>query len=123
MKSIQQASGNILFRNQVHRERFQNTVRNTGHQTNSIPLTFAAAVFLLTADSQLWYKTEHVIHSVIIDFRQINVRGMSPDAYTLFQTAKDLYSDFMHITLSELADPELINDELFRLIIHSFIVK
>ncbi|MPM73818.1 hypothetical protein SDC9_120803 [bioreactor metagenome] len=48
---------------------------------------------------------------------------MDLDGYAIFHMAKELYSGKSHITVSELSDPELINDKLLRLIVNAFLVR
>ena len=81
-----------------------------------------AALFLLTADPFLWSKAQPAVALGSIDFSSIRIHGVDLDGYVLFHTAKDLYKGTKHISLSELTDPELVSDSVFRLLITAFLI-
>lgn len=58
-----------------------------------------------------------------ICFQDIRLHGIGEDGYALFHAAKDLYCSTTHISLSELADPEVISDEVFRLIVDALLIR
>ena len=82
-----------------------------------------AALYLLSADRFLWGKSVAAIQPDIIRFKEIQIHGVDLGGYVLFHTAKDLYQGTQHISLSELTDPELVGDEIFRLIIHALLIR
>lgn len=84
---------------------------------------YAAAVFLLTSDAFLWKKSKDCIGQSSIRFNDIRIHGVDLDGYAIFHTARDLYHGTDHIAISELSDPELINNKLLRLIINAFLVR
>lgn len=110
---------NSAFRNEAHRHRFEAAQQR--NLTDTIPQM--AAVYLLTADSFLWGKSQAAAIPERIDFKTIQIHGVDLDGYVLFHTAKDLYSGTKHISLSELTDPELVSDEAFRVIITAFLIR
>ena len=114
---------NEFFLNPAHRKRFENLLRSTELPLVSISPAYVSAIFLLAADDLLFRSAARYIHPTTVNFDSIDIKGMDFDSYTIFQTAKDLYRGILRITLSQLKDPELIDDELFRLIINSFIVR
>lgn len=63
------------------------------------------------------------VDSQLIHFEAIRIHGVDLDGYVIFHMAKELYSGKEHITISELSDPELINDKLLRPIVNSFLVR
>jgi len=83
----------------------------------------AAAVFLLTADPYLWSKARLLSKPERVNFSDIRIHGVDLDGYVLFYMAKDLYNRTKHISLSELIDPELVSDEVFRLIVTAFLIR
>ena len=84
---------------------------------------YAAAVFLLTSDTFLWKQSKDFINQSSIRFKDIRIHGVDLDGYAIFHTARDLYHGTDHIAISELSDPELIDDKLLRLIINAFLVR
>lgn len=62
--------------------------------------------------------TDHAVR-----FQDIRLHGMDVDGYALYHAAKDLYCGTEHISLSELADPDVIGDEVFRLIVDAILIR
>lgn len=106
-----------LFENEAHRQRFEETEENGTSFSGQ-----TAALFLLTADPFLWSKAQPAVALGSIDFSSIRIHGVDLDGYVLFHTAKDLYKGTKHISLSELTDPELVSDSVFRLLITAFLI-
>lgn len=50
------------------------------------------------------------------------LRGISPHNYALYRAAVGLCTDQRGVTLTELADPELVDDDAFRLIINAMLI-
>lgn len=72
-----------------------------------------AALYLLSADRFLWGKAISAIEPDIIHFQKIHIHSVDLNGYVLFHTAKDLYQETKHISLSELVDLELVGDMTF----------
>lgn len=107
------------FFNDCHWRRFEAAYKE--NLTNFAGQT--AAVFLLTVDPFLWSKSRLSVSAEGIAFSDIHIHAVDLDGYVLFHTAKDLYAGTKHITLSELADPELVSDEAFKLIVTAFLIR
>ena len=102
----------MAFTNLGHQLRFQsaliaNSMKNRIGQS---------ALYLLTADRDLWNRVSHHITEDGIHFGSMNINGCSTDEYALFCAAKDLYHCTRHITISDMADHTVINGKLFCLI-------
>ena len=113
----------MFFRNAEHRRRFQSVQKSGLFPLLSLSEAYATAVFLLTSDAFLWKQSKDCIDQSSIRFKDIRIHGVDLDGYAIFHTAKDLYQGTDHIALSELSDPELINDKLLRLIINAFLIR
>lgn len=50
------------------------------------------------------------------------LKGISISGYALYRAAVTLYTAQPAITLSEMADPELVDDDTFRLIINAMLI-
>gem|GEM_PF-186768 len=79
----------LLFRNARHKNRWNSIVKK-GMLNRAAP-AFAAALFLLTADEFLWNKSRYHVDNGKISFAEIDIRGVDPDGYAIFKTAKELY--------------------------------
>nr|WP_319489912.1 hypothetical protein [uncultured Caproiciproducens sp.] len=113
----------MLFRNAEHKKRFQSICKSGLFPKLEESYGYAAAIFLLSADAFVWSKTKSCVDSQLIHFEAIRIHGVDLDGYAIFHMAKELYSGKEHITVSELSDPELINDKLLRLIVNAFLVR
>lgn len=82
-----------------------------------------AAAYLLSADRILFERSVSAVKPDLILFRQIRIQGIDLRGYILFHSAKGLYQGTKHLSLSELTDPELIDDEVFYLIIAGFLIR
>ena len=108
----------MTFTSLGHQLRFQTAMINASMQ-NRIG---QAALYLLTADRDLWKRVSHHITSEGIHFGSMNINGCSTDEYALFCAAKDLYHCTRHITVSDMADPTVISSMLFRLICNAMTI-
>ncbi|WP_455617031.1 hypothetical protein [Eisenbergiella sp.] len=109
----------IPFYEKDHYSRFQNWLK----RKQSIDTgAWYAALYLLTADAALWKCAEKAVKPDFIDFTLISVCGADTDVYVLYHTAKDLYLGTRHVSLSELADKDLVNDKIFHIAAYAFLL-
>lgn len=83
---------------------------------------YYAAMYLLTANLPLHNRTEGHYSYLAIDFSNVSLKGISARNYTLFQTARRLLSGETRIDSCDLSDPEIVDDELFMLIINALLI-
>ena len=50
------------------------------------------------------------------DFQSVQLSGIQPELYSVYQAAKAISTGSHNITLADLASPELVTDEAFHLI-------
>lgn len=82
-----------------------------------------ASVYLLSADASLYERAIPAVAPDLIRFRDIHIRGVDLRGYILFHTAKGLYCGTKSLSLSEITDPELVDDEVFDLVIKAFLIR
>ncbi len=76
-----------------------------------------AALFLLTAYEDIWRR---MIWNFDIDgfhFQSVRLSGIRMELYSVYQAAKAIAADSRNIITADLADPNLVTDEAFQLII------
>ena len=112
----------LIFRDKMHRKNFH-TLLVTKRGNDHAPPGYAAAVFLLSVDQELWDKVQGSVLCTGIYFDRIRLGSVTLEQYILFHAAKDVYSGTKHIRLSELTDRELIPDEILRLIVNAFVIE
>ena len=82
-----------------------------------------AAIYLLTAEHRLWMQIKRFVEINEIKFGSFKPRDSSENGYTLLCCAKDLYLGTKHITISDLADTELIAPKMFALICNAMAIR
>ena len=80
-------------------------------------------LYLLTADRRLWIAAKGRTERNEIHLNRIKLREYSVNAYTLLCAAKDIYLGTKHLTVSDLADPELISPKMFALICKAMAIR
>lgn len=109
----------MQFRNEKHRSVFENAIRGM-NTNNKIKM---CALYLLTADGCLWSAAKRHIEKDEIHFSRIKLCKGTPTAYTLFCCAKDLALGTKHMTISDLADKELISSKDFAIICNAMSIR
>jgi hypothetical protein len=109
----------LLFYDPLHRIAFYNQYLKLNHQNAGL----ISAVYLLTADNELWKYSWKYIDWDSISFVKIKPKGLSPEAYILLCAAKDLYLGTEHISLSELADPVIVEKTTFCLVLNALGIR
>ena len=109
----------MTYINEKHRTRFTLVAKNV-HRENYALLS---ALYLLTADQRLWSCCKHHINNGCVFFENIKLNNCSERAYTLYCAAKDLTLGTKHITVSDLADADLVPPMLFRTICNAMAIR
>lgn len=111
-----------FFRNEEH----ENLMRNLFGTTKKMMLKrnrrYLAAVFLLSANPKLWELVNKDVTDTGIFFEDIKIKRLDLEQYVLFHTARDIYCNTKFVKDEELADPSLVPDELFDLIVNAFLL-
>ena len=103
---------NMFYKSHLHRRIFKQAIRErkTEDRVNQ------AVLYLLTANRTLWNRIKIHVTMDAIRFENFPMKHCTPEEYTLFCCAKDLYAGTRHITVTDLADPTVVTAEQFRLI-------
>ena len=107
------------FRNEKHRQVFDEAVRKRNKQNFAL----MAAIYLLTAEHKLWMQIKRFIERNEIKFDSFKPRDSSENGYALLCCTKDLYLGTKHITISDLADTELVVPRMFALICNAMAIR
>lgn len=107
------------YRNEKHRIVFAETIKHMKRNNKAL----MAALYLLTADFILWRCVKYAVVNNVICFEQVRLRGTNTNSYPLFCAAKDLYLGTKHLTVSDLADAELIAPKVFTLICNAMAIR
>lgn len=84
--------------------------------------SYYAAMYLLTASDTLLARTQKCFTDAGIAFSLATKPGISLDDYILYKAAVCYYTEQCGVTPDELADSELVNDQMFRLVINGLLI-
>lgn len=119
-KYIKESEANpMIFKNEKHSAAFRGAVRKLDRKNNAL----MSAVYLLTADNKLWNHAKRYIERNEVRFDTMRPKDSTENGYTLYCTAKDLYCGTKHITVSDLADTDLISPKMFGLICNAMSIR
>lgn len=111
-----------FYMNDDHRRYFLRLLEGHRGKIMKRNSRYLAAVFLLSSDRKLWKRVKHEVTDQGILFESIFIKGFTEDQYTLFFMAKDIYTGERFVQDEELADPEIVSDELYSLIVNAFLL-
>lgn len=109
----------VGYRNEKHREVFEEITAKMDKKNYAL----LSALYLLTADHRLWKIMKHHIQKNGVDFQNVSLKGIHENGYTLYCVAKDLYFGTKHLSVSDLADTELIRPQMFMLVCNAMAVR
>ncbi len=77
---------------------------------------YYAAMYLITVNDDLIERTAYCFNRDGIDFSKAHLKGISVQNYDLLMAAKQIYTGKRYIFQNDLGNPEIIDDDVFRLI-------
>lgn len=104
-------------------KRHESDFKKTLERIDSENYKLVSAVYLLTADTQLWRRVQTQVEKSSIRFDKMNLGSVDEKAYTLFCCAKDIYLGTKHITIADLADEQLISPKMFGNICNAMAIR
>ena len=103
----------MKFRNPKHAMICKTYVITTPYKLSNRCL---AAVYLLSANKETWLRARHAIKGNRIDFSELPKTGLDTYQYAIVSAAPDLCEDTRHITLYDVGDRNLMEYDLYDLI-------
>ena len=111
-----------MWQDDAHRKRMETLRLLLGCRKERDTPELFAALYLLTSSKELADRTFNCFFRGGIDFRYARRRGISSHDYTLLMAAKSLYCHTAEVTQGDLAEPQIIPDEAFRLLINALLI-
>ena len=111
-----------MWQDDAHRKRMETLRLLLGCRKERDTPEFFAALYLLTSSKELADRTFNCFFRGGIDFRYARRRGISSHDYTLLMAAKSLYCHTAEVTQGDLAEPQIIPGEAFRLLINALLI-
>lgn len=100
----------IKFKSALHRKTFTEFITANVKNPYLSRNEYIAAVFLLSADKFLWKRARSAFTGYSVNFKSIDITGITTEGYALFTAAKAVYHGGVDISLHELCDVNLIDD-------------
>lgn len=111
-----------LWRDEAHRQRMENMKARLGHRRNWDTRAFYAAMYLITSGESINKCAANCFCRYGFDHAYALLPGISTHDYTLFMAARGLCTDADGLTITDLADPEVVDTEAFVLIINAILI-
>lgn len=111
-----------LWHDPGHERRMKSVLCLTGHNLMRCTNAYYAALFLLTADIDLYCRTINCFTRTGIRFERAHKRGISILGYDLLGAAKTIFYGTPDLTLEDLANYEIIDTETFRLVATALLI-
>ena len=111
-----------LFPTAAHRQRMERVKARQGYRRRRDTPAYYAAMYLLTANEDIFNRTESCFRRYGILFDYASMRDILPHNYTLLSAAKDIYTDGSSVTLSDLAVSEVVDTLAFSLIVNALLI-
>ena len=112
------------FENPSHRDRFYDFFEKRILIVEKSRRNLVAAVFLLSADEGLWKQAEKYFLPCALDFSVMRLTGLTPDQYTLFKAAKEVYGGCkVQFDVDEYCDEEIMPLPLLNLVMTGYIIE
>ncbi len=99
-----------------HRERFLELFKRIKTNPLCSEQEYCAAIYLLTADPELWKTVMNKVTDENIDFKSIKLGAVDCDRYALYKSAKDILCHKYKLSLSELRSMEFLDEVTIKLI-------
>ena len=118
MYVIRQAKA-FRFEGQLHVIRMLDVVDRSRDFADS---KWLAAVYLLSAHTELWVQTSASIWRNQIDFPSVRLEGTGIQDYVLYRAAKGIFHGTLGATSEELADSALVSSETLLLVLNAAMI-
>ena len=115
----------MLFINTNHKNRFNNFYKHAEKRNWNVIKSNRnlAALFLLSGNEHLWKQIKSIVDEDTIDLKQVDIHSSNEEVYDVYQAVRFILYGAENLTLEDLAEPEIIEDDIVLLITNSFIVN
>lgn len=121
-KEIHGGKITTMYKSKPHERVFKKWVQLYKKQGYILSSRFTAALFVLSADKFLWDHSKYHIKPNAIDFDNIDIKGIEPDAYLLYKVAKDFTFKTTNVSTSELADRLITKETIFTVVLNGILI-
>ena len=111
-----------LWSTEIHRRNMSELDYLLGFHQSRNTRRFYAAMYLMTVNNDLIERTAYCFNRDGIDFSKVRIKGISVQNYDLLMAARQIYTGKRYIFQNDLANPEIIDDDVFRLIMNALLI-
>ena len=111
-----------LWKDGTHKERMEYAKTRLHYYRRRDTPAFYAALFLLTSSAELWKRSANCFYRKGFEPAYAVLGGISPHDYALISAAKGLYRGVGGPATMELADPDIVDAEVFRMIVNATLI-
>ena len=117
--SVMRRAGSIRFEGQLHLAQIMEAWHDRPDCADS---TWLAAVYLLSARTELWAQTSRVLQQSPIDFTAVRLNDISTQDYILYRAAKGIPQGTLGAAAEDLADRDLVGNNTLLLILSAALI-
>lgn len=111
-----------LWTDEAHRQRMEGMKAQLGYRRRRDTPTFYAAMFLLTSNAEIYERAANCFCKQGFIAEYARMKDVAPHDYALYVAARHLCTGAGGVSPEDLADPEIIDPEAFRLIVNAMLI-
>lgn len=121
-ENIQKGRIKTMFSDGLHEKIFNEEIALYEKRGFILTDRFTAALYVLTSNKDLWSRARYKVEPNKINFKAIDIKGISTDGYLLFNFAQDIIFMTKKVSIQELTDRRITNDKAFNIIVNSILI-
>ena len=110
----------MIYRDERHQHTFEKEVVM---RPESVSRALLAALYLLTADKNLWNQVKDHISLRRVYVEDMRPKNLTGTSYVYFAAAKDILSGTRNIQLMEIADPALLSMKSYMILCTALAIR
>ena len=110
----------MIYRDDRHHHTFE---KEAAMRPESISRALLAALYLLTADRNLWSQVKDHISLRRVYVEDMRPKNLTGTSYVYFAAAKDILSGTRNIQLMEIADPALLSMKSYMILCTALAIR
>lgn len=110
----------MIYRDERHQHTFE---KEAAMRPESISRALLAALYLLTADRNLWNQVKDQISLRRVYMDEMRPKNLTCTSYVYFAAAKDILSGTRNIQLMEIADPALLSMKSYMILCTALAIR
>lgn len=110
----------MMYRDDRHQRTFE---KEAAMRPESISRALLAALYLLTADRNLWSQVKDHISLRRVYVEDMRPKNLTGTSYVYFAAAKDILSGTRNIQLMEIADPALLSMKSYMILCTALAIR